>query len=103
MPLVNTKAMLKKAAKGGYAVGHFNTNNIEISQAIREAAEEMNAPVIIGVSHGAIDYAGLKVLVETIKNCMDRKGLTSKIPYAIHLDHGDSVQLAKKCIRGQIR
>ncbi len=99
MPKVNTSAMLKKAQRGGYAVGHFNTSNLEITQAIREAAQELRAPVIVGCSKSAVEYAGLPLLVDMINKCLTRPGIkVFPTPYAIHLDHGPDVALAKRCI-----
>ncbi len=95
MPLVNTTEMFKKAYEGGYAVGAFNVNNMEIIQGIVEAAKENNAPVILQVSKGARNYANptyLKKLVEaaTIE--------APNIPIVLHLDHGDSFETCKACI-----
>ena len=94
MSVVSMKHLLDKAAHKNYAVGAFNVNNLEILEAIIRAAESRNAPVIIQTSEGAIEYAGLKVLFGMIKSAVD----CSKIPMAIHLDHGRNLRLIKKCI-----
>ena len=97
MPLVNTKEMFEKAYAGGYAVGAFNVNNMEIVQAITEAAQEEKSPVILQVSSGARKYAKHVYLVHlvqaAVEDCPD-------IPIALHLDHGDSFELCKSCIDG---
>ena len=97
MPLVTTKEMFKKAYEGGYAVGAFNVNNMEIVQGITEACQELKAPVILQVSAGARKYANhtyLRKLVEAaVIECPD-------IPIALHLDHGASFELCKDCIDG---
>ncbi|HHT67393.1 MAG TPA: class II fructose-1,6-bisphosphate aldolase [Erysipelotrichaceae bacterium] len=94
MPLVNTKEMFEKAYEGGYAIGAFNCNNMEIVQAITEAAKECNSPVILQVSAGARKYAKpiyLKKLVEAaVKD--------TNIPIALHLDHGADFEICKECI-----
>ena len=94
MALVTTTEMFKKAYHGGYAVGAFNVNNMEIVQGITEAAGELKSPVILQVSKGARAYANLVKLVEAavIEN--------PDIPIALHLDHGDSFELCKSCIDG---
>jgi fructose-bisphosphate aldolase class II len=93
--LVNLNKILPVARKGKYAVGAFNTSNMEITQAILLAAEYLNAPVIIATSEKAIRYAGIDNISQMIIN-MARK---SKIPVALHLDHGKSYEIAKECIR----
>lgn len=94
--LVNASEMLTKAKAGHYAVGHFNTNNLEWTKAILQTAEEMKSPVIIGVSEGAAKYmTGFKVVAEMVK-AMD-KALGITVPVALHLDHG-SYEGAKACI-----
>ena len=95
MALVTTTEMFKKAYEGGYAIGAFNVNNMEIVQAITEAAGELNSPVILQVSAGARKYANptyLKKLVEAavIEN--------PNIPIALHLDHGADFEICKACI-----
>ena len=96
MPLVNTKEMFKKAYEGGYAVGAFNVNNMEIIQGITEAAKELNAPMILQVSAGARKYANHTYLVKLVEAAVEETGL----PIALHLDHGDTFELCKSCIDG---
>lgn len=87
MPLVSMKEMLEKAKEGKYAVGQFNVNNLEYAQAILQAAEEENSPVILGVSAGAARYmGGYGVTVAMVKSLMKEYGTT--VPVAMHLDHG---------------
>lgn len=86
--------MLKKAQKAGYAVGAFNTSDLEITQAIVEAASELNSPVIVQASPGAIKYAGLKMLSDIVHDLAAK----TKVPVALHLDHGDSLKLVKDCV-----
>ncbi|MCQ3035974.1 MAG: class II fructose-1,6-bisphosphate aldolase [Bacilli bacterium] len=95
MPLVNTKEMFEKAYKGGYAIGAFNVNNMEIVQAITEAAGELNSPVILQVSKGARAYANSKFLTHMVRAAVENN---PNIPIALHLDHGDSFELCKACI-----
>ncbi len=96
MPLVTTKEMFKKAYEGGYAIGAFNVNNMEIIQGITEAAKEVNAPVILQVSAGARKYANHTYLVKLVEAAVAETDL----PIALHLDHGDSFELCKACIDG---
>ena len=96
MPLVNTAEMFKKAYHGGYAIGAFNVNNMEIIQGITEAAQEVNAPLILQVSSGARKYANHTYLVKLVEAAVIETGL----PIALHLDHGDSFELCKSCIDG---
>jgi len=96
MPLVNTKEMFKKAYEGGYAIGAFNVNNMEIVQGITEAAKEVNAPLILQVSAGARKYANHTYLMKLIEAALEETNL----PIAVHLDHGDSFELCKACIDG---
>ncbi len=95
MPLVTVKELLDKAEAGGYAVGAFNCNNMEIVQAIVAAAEAEKAPVIIQASQGAIKYAGLDYIVALVNIAAKN----SKVPVALHLDHGTSFEQVVKCIR----
>ncbi len=95
MPLVTNAQIMNKAYKEGYGVGAFNTNNLEITQAIIEAAVEENSPVMITASEGAIKYAGINNLVSIVKALADEV----KVPVSLHLDHGTSVEMAIKCIR----
>lgn len=87
MGLVNAKGMLDKAYKEGYAVGQFNINNLEWTKAILQTAQEMNSPVILGVSEGAARYmTGFKVVADMVKAMIESLNIT--VPVAIHLDHG---------------
>ena len=94
MPLVTTKEMFKKAYDGGYAIGAFNVNNMEIIQGITEAAKECNAPVILQVSKGARAYANRTYLVKLVEAAEIETGL----PICLHLDHGDSFETCKECV-----
>ncbi len=96
MPLVTTTEMFKKAYHGGYAIGAFNVNNMEIVQGITEAAQELNAPLILQVSKGARKYANHTYLMKLVEAAVIETGL----PIALHLDHGDSFELCKSCIDG---
>lgn len=96
MPLVNTVEMFKKAYEGGYAIGAFNVNNMEIVQGITEAAKEVNAPLILQVSSGARKYANHTYLMKLIEAAV----IETNLPIAVHLDHGDSFELCKSCIDG---
>ena len=97
MPLVTTTEMFKKAYDGGYAIGAFNVNNMEIIQGITEAAQEEKAPLILQVSKGARAYANHTYLVKLVEaaviECPD-------IPIALHLDHGPDFETCKACIDG---
>ena len=97
MPLVTTTEMFKKAYDGGYAVGAFNVNNMEIIQGITEAAGELKAPVILQVSKGARAYANHTYLVKLVEAAIIEN---PEIPIALHLDHGDTFELCKSCIDG---
>lgn len=96
MPLVSTKEMFKKAYAGGYAVGAFNVNNMEIVQGITEAAKAENAPVILQVSAGARKYANHTYLMKLVEAAI----IETNLPICLHLDHGDSFELCKSCIDG---
>ena len=96
MPLVSTKEMFQKAYDGGYAIGAFNVNNMEIVQGITEAAKEVNAPLILQVSKGARAYANHTYLIKLVEAAVIETGL----PIALHLDHGDSFETCKSCIDG---
>ena len=97
MPLVTTTEMFKKAYDGGYAIGAFNVNNMEIVQGITEAAQELKAPLILQVSKGARAYANHTYLVKLVEaaviECPD-------IPIALHLDHGPDFETCKACVDG---
>ena len=97
MPLVNAKDMLIKAMEGKYAVGQFNINNLEWTKSILLTAEELKAPVILGVSEGAGKYmCGYKTVVGMVKGMIEELNIT--VPVALHLDHG-SFEGAKACIK----
>jgi fructose-bisphosphate aldolase class II len=97
MPLVNTIEMFKKAYAGGYAIGAFNVNNMEIVQGITEACQELKAPVILQVSAGARKYANHTYLTKLVEAAVIEN---PDIPIALHLDHGPSYELCKDCIDG---
>ena len=97
MALVTTTEMFKKAYDGGYAIGAFNVNNMEIVQAITEACKEEKAPVILQVSKGARAYANHTYLVKLVEAAIIE---CPEIPIALHLDHGDSFETCKSCIDG---
>ena len=97
MALVTTTEMFKKAYNGGYAVGAFNVNNMEIVQGITEACKEEKAPVILQVSKGARAYANHTYLVKLVEAAVIE---CPEIPIALHLDHGDSFETCKSCIDG---
>ena len=96
MPLVTTTEMFKKAYDGGYAIGAFNVNNMEIVQGITEAAKDLEAPLILQVSKGARAYANHTYLIKLVEAAVIETGL----PIALHLDHGDSFETCKSCIDG---
>ncbi|MCR6546216.1 class II fructose-1,6-bisphosphate aldolase [Dehalobacterium formicoaceticum] len=96
MPLVTSTDMFKKAYEGGYAIGAFNVNNMEIIQGITEAAKEENAPLILQVSAGARKYANHTYLMKLIEAAL----IETDLPICVHLDHGDSFELCKSCIEG---
>ncbi len=96
MPLVSTTEMFKKAYEGGYAIGAFNVNNMEIVQGITEAAGELNSPVILQVSKGARAYANHTYLVKLVEAAL----IENDIPIALHLDHGPDFETCKACVDG---
>ncbi len=96
MPLVTSTEMFKKAYDGGYAIGAFNVNNMEIIQGITEAAKEENAPLILQVSSGARKYANHTYLMKLIEAAVTE----TELPICVHLDHGDTFELCKSCIDG---
>ena len=96
MALVTSTEMFRKAYDGGYAIGAFNVNNMEIVQGITEAAAELNAPLILQVSKGARAYANHTYLRKLVEAAVIETGL----PIVLHLDHGDSFELCKSCIDG---
>ena len=94
--LVTAEEMLKKAEAGKYAVGQFNINNLEWTKAILLTAQELNSPVILGVSEGAGKYmAGYKTVVGMVKGMIEEQGIT--VPVALHLDHG-TYEGCLKCV-----
>jgi fructose-bisphosphate aldolase class II len=94
MPLVSSKQILLKALKNKYAIGAFNINNLEMAQAVIEAATEENAPVIVQVSQGAINYAGISVIRKMIKALADK----THIPVVLHYDHGKNIDQNIICL-----
>ena len=96
MPLVTSTEMFKKAYEGGYAIGAFNVNNMEIIQGITEAAKDLKAPLILQVSKGARNYANPIYLKKLVEAAIEDTGL----PIVLHLDHGDSYETCVSCIEG---
>lgn len=96
MALVTTKEMFAKAYAGGYAIGAFNVNNMEIVQGITEAAKEENAPIILQVSAGARKYAKHAYLTKLVEAAI----IDTDLPIALHLDHGADFEICKSCIDG---
>ncbi len=96
MPLVTTTEMFKKAYEGGYAIGAFNVNNMEIVQGITAAAKKCNAPLILQVSAGARKYASHTYLMHLVQAAIEETDL----PIALHLDHGADFEICKACIDG---
>ena len=96
MALVSTKEMFQKAYEGGYAIGAFNVNNMEIIQGITEAAQEEKSPLILQVSAGARKYARHNYLVKLVEAAL----LEADLPIALHLDHGEDFEICKACIDG---
>ena len=94
MALVTSTEMFKKAYDGGYAIGAFNVNNMEIIQGITEAAAELQAPLILQVSKGARAYANRTYL----KKLVEAADIETGLPIVLHLDHGDSFETCKSCI-----
>lgn len=95
MSFVTTKQMLLDAQKGGYAVGAFNVENMEMVQAVIAAAEELCSPVIMQTTPSTVRYAGLDYFYANVKVAAER----ARVPVAMHLDHGDSFQLAMQALR----
>ncbi len=94
--LVTNKELMDAAKAGGYAVGAFNINNMEFVQAITDAAEELNSPVILAVSQGAIKYAGFSNIISLVNSASDNK----KVKLSLHLDHGKDMGVIEQCIEG---
>ena len=95
MPLVGTREMFKKAYDGGYAVGAFNVNNMELLQAIADAGHEERAPLILQVSSGARKYARREYLTHLVRAAVETY---PDLPIALHLDHGDTFELCQACV-----
>ena len=102
MAIVTSKEMFEKAYHGGYAIGAFNVNNMEIIQGITEAAMEQHAPLILQVSKGARSYAKHVYLMKLIEAAVidAEQSAGFDLPICVHLDHGDSFELCKSCIDG---
>lgn len=96
MPIVTSTEMFKKAYEGGYAIGAFNVNNMEIIQGITEAAAEVSSPIILQVSAGARKYAKHVYLMKLIEAAVE----DTNLPICVHLDHGESFDICKSCIDG---
>lgn len=92
--LVTSKQLIINAQKGGYAIGSFNTSDLEITKAILMAAQKLNSPVIVETSEKAIGYAGLETLASIIKE----QAKKVKVPVALHLDHGTNLDLVGQCL-----
>ncbi|MCG3178187.1 MAG: Fructose-bisphosphate aldolase [Phycisphaerae bacterium] len=95
MPLVSTKEMFRQAYDGGFAIGAFNVNNMEIIQGIIEACTEDKAPLILQISKGARQYADIRYLRKLIEAALEASG---DLPIVMHCDHGDSFELCKQCV-----
>ena len=93
--LVNYKSLVKKAYKQHFAIGAFNTNNLEMTQAIIEAAEEMKSPVIVQTSEKALNYAGIDEISQIVISLAKK----AKVPVILNLDHGRSLQTVKSCLQ----
>jgi fructose-bisphosphate aldolase class II len=96
MPLVGSQDLFKKAYGGGYAIGGFNVNNMEILQAIVDAAQEVQSPLILQVSAGARKYARHEYLVKLVEAAVQ----TTTVPIVLHLDHGEDFEICKSCVDG---
>ncbi len=96
MALITSKEMFKKAYEGGYAIGAFNVNNMEIIQGITDAAKEVDAPLILQVSSGARKYAKHGYLMKLIEAAIE----DTDLPICVHLDHGDTFEICKACVDG---
>ncbi|MBI2662419.1 class II fructose-1,6-bisphosphate aldolase [Candidatus Woesearchaeota archaeon] len=93
--LTNTKIILKKAQANHYAIGHFNINNLELVQGIVQAANNLNSPIILATSEGAVKYAGINFLYQLAATASE----LSKVPIALHLDHGKDLNVIKQAIQ----
>lgn len=96
MPLVGSQELFKKAYAEGYAIGGFNVNNMEILQAIVDAAQETRSPLILQVSAGARKYARHEYLVKLVEAALQ----TTDVPIVLHLDHGEDFEICKSCVDG---
>jgi ketose-bisphosphate aldolase len=94
--IVSTRVILEEAKKGGYAVGAFNTVNLETTKAILEAAGELSSPVVVQMTEKTLDYAGGRVMFELVKNMAEF--YFPKLPVSIHLDHGKSLEIVERAI-----
>lgn len=94
--IVSTKVLLEEAKRGGYAVGAFNTVNLETTKAILEAAGELSSPVVVQMTEKTLDYAGGRVMFELVRNMAEF--YFPKLPVAIHLDHGKSFEIVERAI-----
>ena len=97
MPLISPKEMFADAYTGGYAIGAFNVNNMEIIQGIMGAASEEKSPVILQVSAGARKYAGQPYIMKLVEAAL---AVDANVPVAVHLDHGPSFEMCRECIDG---
>ena len=95
MSLVTSKQALLDAQKGGYALGAFNVENMEMAQAVIEAAEELRAPVILQTTPSTVKYAGVDLYYANVKTLAQK----ANIPVILHLDHGDSFGLCVQALR----
>ena len=94
--ITSVKEILSNAKEGGYAVGAFNTTNMETTRAIVEAAKDMKSPVIIQITEKTLDYAGGRAIFNLVKNIAEF--YAPEIPVGIHLDHGKSAEIIQRCI-----
>ena len=94
--ITSVKEILTKAQKGGYAVGAFNTTNMETTRAIIEAAKELKSPVIVQITEKTLEYAGGRQIFNIVKNMAEM--YAPEIPIGIHLDHGKSFDICKRCV-----
>lgn len=94
--ITSVKEILTKAQKGGYAVGAFNTTNMETTRAIIEAAKEMSSPVILQITEKTMDYAGGRMIFNIIKNMVEM--YAPEVPVGIHLDHGKNLDIVQRCV-----
>ena len=95
--IVHIQKILKKSQKGGYAVGAFNTSNLEVTLGICRAAMRYQSPIIMQVSEATIEYAGIDVITAIVNSIA--KGEAKNVPIALHLDHGHSLEIIKDCIK----